>query len=104
MLAASREEYQDIEDPSLEQRCLMCHVTAGQNPFAEWRAGARAQDEGVGCEACHGPGSAYLAREIMEGSQAFLANGGRILDELTCRKCHRDTAFEFLEKLQRIKH
>jgi hypothetical protein len=104
LLAASREEYSNIEDPSREPRCLMCHVTAAQNPLAEWRSGARPENEGVGCEACHGPGSAYMAREIMSNREAFLANGGRIPDELTCRECHRDEAFNFLERLDRIQH
>ena len=103
-LAASREEYREITDPSQDQRCLMCHVTAAQNPFAEWRSGARGSDEGVGCEACHGPGSGYITAEIMTSRQAFLANGGRIPDELTCRHCHRDEAFDFTERLARIRH
>jgi hypothetical protein len=41
-----------ISDPSEELRCLKCHTSGG----------GRAQDskgEGVGCEACHGPGSDY---------------------------------------------
>lgn len=104
LLATSREEYSDIEDPSREYRCLMCHLTAAQNPLAQWRVGARAMDEGVGCEACHGPGSTYMAREIMVHRQAFLANGGRLPDELTCRRCHRDEAFDLLERLHRIRH
>lgn len=104
LLAANREDYSDITDPSLEQRCLMCHITAAQNPHAEWTNDARAVDEGVGCEACHGPGSAYMAVEIMRNRDLFLANGGRIPDESTCRECHRDEAFVFLERLARIKH
>jgi hypothetical protein len=94
-LAASREEYRDITDPSEDGRCLMCHVTAAQNPFAQWAPGKRGSDEGVGCEACHGPGSAYMTQEVMGDREAFLANGGRIPDELTCRSCHRDEAFDY---------
>jgi hypothetical protein len=104
LLATNREEYSDIENPSQEQRCLMCHVTAAQNPLSEWRTDARAEDEGVGCEACHGPGSAYMAREVMTDREAFLANGGRLPDELTCRNCHRDEAFDFIERLLRLGH
>lgn len=104
LLAASREEYSDIEDPSREPRCLMCHLTAAQNPLAQWQSGSRPENEGVGCEACHGPGSAYMAPETMSDRSTFLANGGRIPDELTCRECHRDEAFNFLERLNRIRH
>ena len=102
-LAASREDYRDIEDPSQEERCIMCHVTAAQNSMASFEEGYQAA-EGVGCESCHGPGSAYMAPEIMADREAFLANGGRIPDQLTCRACHRDEAFVFTKRLERIRH
>jgi len=35
---------------------------------------------------------------------AFLANGGIIPNELTCRTCHRDAGFRFLERIRRIAH
>jgi hypothetical protein len=103
-LAASREEYRDMTDPSLDQRCLMCHVTASQNPDARWEPGVNGRDEGVGCEACHGPGSAYATLENMSDPEAFLANGGRIPDVLTCRECHRDERFDHRERRERIRH
>jgi hypothetical protein len=103
-LAASREEYRDITDPSRAEGCVMCHMTAAQNPQARWREGAQGFNEGVGCEACHGPGSAYMAPEIMADREAFLANGGRIPDRLTCRGCHRDEAFSFSIRWERIRH
>jgi len=40
----------------------------------------------------------------MKDREAFLANGGRIPDELTCRTCHRDEAFNFTDRLERIRH
>ena len=104
LLAAGRDEYSDITDPSQEPRCIMCHLTAAQEPLAAWSAEIPPATEGVGCEACHGPGSAYTSAEIMADRGAFLANGGRIPDELTCRQCHRDEAFDFLERLVRIEH
>ena len=36
-----------------------------------------------------------MSPEIMSDREAFLANGGRIPDELTCRACHRDEAFDY---------
>jgi len=102
-LAAGRDEYRDITDPSREERCLMCHVTAAQNPLASLGAGFNASD-GVGCEACHGPGAAYMDPEVMGNREAFLASGGRTPDELTCRECHRDEAFRFPDRLERIRH
>jgi len=41
-----------IADPASDKRCLKCHTTGGgQSPVTA--------KEGVGCEACHGPGSEY---------------------------------------------
>ncbi|MGB5552954.1 MAG: ankyrin repeat domain-containing protein, partial [Thermoanaerobaculia bacterium] len=57
-LAASREDYTDITDPAGEPRCRMCHLTAAQNPDAVFKEDYD-QRQGVGCEACHGPGSSY---------------------------------------------
>lgn len=41
-----------IEDPSRDRKCLTCHTTGGGGH-------EKTRDEGVGCEACHGPGSDY---------------------------------------------
>ena len=81
----------------------MCHVTGGQNALATFAEGFGI-DEGVGCEACHGPGGAYAKRGVMSDRDAFLAKGGVVPGELTCRACHRDAAFNFLEALERIRH
>jgi hypothetical protein len=102
-LASVRDEYRDIEDPSSEWRCLKCHVTGAQDQVAGPAATFR-QEEGVGCEACHGPGSAYVAPAIMTDREAFLANGGRIPDESTCRTCHEDDQFRYEERMPRIAH
>jgi len=102
-LAASREEYRDITDPSREGRCLMCHVTGAQNSLATFGE-AFSDNQGVGCEACHGPGAAYTDPAVMADREAFLASGGKIPDEVTCRECHRDEGFRFLERLERIRH
>jgi putative hemolysin len=41
-----------IKNPGTDKACLKCHTTGGGQ--SEHTA-----DEGVGCESCHGPGSAY---------------------------------------------
>jgi hypothetical protein len=102
-LASIRDEYSDIEDPSAEWRCLKCHVTGAQDFDSEVTAGFR-QEEGVGCEACHGPGSAYVDAAVMADRELFLANGGRIPDEATCRGCHEDDRFDYAERLPLIAH
>jgi hypothetical protein len=102
-LAASREVYRDITDPSVEYRCLKCHIIGPLDPGATF-ADTFDRTEGVACEGCHGPGSAYIAPEIMTDREAFLANGGIIPDEFTCRTCHRDPGFQYLERIRRIAH
>ena len=102
-LAAIKDEYSDIETPSTEWRCLKCHITGEQDlegRFAE----SFTQKEGVGCEACHGPGSAYIDPQIMSDRHLYLENGGRIPDERTCRNCHEDDRFQFDERLSEISH
>lgn len=102
-LAVSKEDYEDITEPAAEPRCRMCHLTAAQNSEAVFRDDYD-QHQGVGCEACHGPGSAYVDPEIMKNREAFMANAGRVPDELTCRTCHRGEAFNFMDRLERIRH
>jgi hypothetical protein len=102
-LAHQRQQYHDITAPLQEQRCLMCHTTGAQDPDALF-AQTFAQDEGVGCEACHGPGSAYIDSEVMADRDSFLAHGGSVPDEQTCRRCHRNDRFEFAEWWPQIAH
>jgi len=103
-LAKRRPHYRDLEEPINDDRCLLCHVTGSQDPEALFAASFRPQ-EGVSCEACHGPGSLYATAEVMADRNAFLANGGRIPDESTCRTCHRNSVnFDFDEMWPKIAH
>jgi hypothetical protein len=103
-LARLRPHYQDLEDPIADDRCLLCHVTGSQDPDSLFEASYRPQ-EGIGCEACHGPGSQYATAEVMANREAFLANGGRIPDEVTCKGCHRNSDnFDWAEKWPKIAH
>lgn len=46
-----------ITEPKTDNRCLKCHTTGGgQSPVTA--------NEGVGCEACHGPGSEYYRANV----------------------------------------
>jgi len=103
-LAKLRPHYQDLESPISDQRCLLCHVTGAQNPDALFAESFR-PEEGVSCEACHGPGSEYIEPETMADREAFLAAGGRIPDENTCRSCHRNSdRFNWAEWSPKIAH
>lgn len=103
-LGRLRPQYADLESPIADDRCLLCHVAGRQEDDALFAATYR-EEEGVSCEACHGPGSLYMDPEIMADREAFLANGGRIPDESTCRGCHRRSEeFDFAEFSEKIRH
>jgi len=103
-LARLRPHYGDLEAPISDGRCLLCHVTGTQDPDNLFATGYR-QEEGVSCEACHGPGSEYIDPEVMADREAFLANGGIIPDARTCRGCHRaGERFDFATWWPKIAH
>lgn len=103
-LARLRPHYQDLESPIADDRCLLCHVTGSQDPDALFETSYRPQ-EGIGCEACHGPGSEYATADVMANREAFLAKGGRIPDADACRSCHRVSEnFDWAEMWPKIAH
>ena len=53
-----------IEDPQKADECLACHVT-GFGVDAKLKGPKLTLEEGVSCEACHGPGSAYKSKKVM---------------------------------------
>jgi hypothetical protein len=80
-------------------KCLGCHVT-------DVKAAA---DEGVGCEACHGPGSAYKKMSVMKDRQKSIENGMVVPNEETCKRCHNKNSptfkgFDFNEFFKKIDH
>lgn len=70
------------EDQRSNRICLDCHTT-GVSEAGEVL-------EGVQCEACHGPGSAYSEKSIMEDRARAIAAGLVIPDQNTCVRCHTD--------------
>jgi hypothetical protein len=103
-LARLRPHYHDVTGPLEDERCLLCHVTGAQDEDALFAATFR-REEGVTCEACHGPGSDYSDPEVMADRAAFLAHGGVVPDEATCRRCHRNSdRFDFGEKWPEVAH
>jgi len=55
-----------IADPQKADECLACHVT-GFGVDAKLKGPKLTMEEGVSCEACHGPGSAYKSKKVMVG-------------------------------------
>jgi len=68
------------EEQQKDKACLSCHAT-----------GMDAKGNLLGnvqCEACHGPGSEYKSKKIMEDRELAIENGLLIPDAETCVHCH----------------
>jgi hypothetical protein len=80
-----------LGDPQLETACLKCHATQasmGAGVLVNEK-GNYSDSEGVGCESCHGPGSDYKPKKIMEDTEAAKAAGLVMIKTADgCTKCH----------------
>jgi hypothetical protein len=87
------------DEEKKNEECVGCHVT-----------GTTAEDvllEGIQCEACHGPGSAYKSAKIMskkkwkadpEGQKKLALEAGLIMPtEEVCTGCHNKKSPTFKE-------
>ena len=75
-------------------RCVACHVTNARN-FAETTApkdrGPEANDHGIGCERCHGPGANHeKAMDLGFSDHAIASPTGMSAEAVTkvCAECH----------------
>jgi hypothetical protein len=75
-----------IADPTKEAKCLKCHST--YDAAAANLRGGILPTEGVSCETCHGPGSAYKAPTIMKNLAQAKQNGLIVPNEKVCLTCH----------------
>jgi len=97
-----------IEDPQKSGKCLRCHVTA--YGVARKLVGVRfSMKDGVQCESCHGPGSAYKKLSVMKNPEMAVKNGLILPDEKKCLGCHNEEnpfhkPFEFEEEFRKIAH
>jgi hypothetical protein len=81
-----------IADPAKDAKCLKCHSTFDRAD-AKLRGGILAT-EGVSCESCHGPGSAYKSPTIMKNLVQSKAAGLIVPDKALCVQCHnKDNPF-----------
>lgn len=90
--------------------CLKCHVS-GYDVDSSLLGKKFKMEDGVQCETCHGPGSEYKSKKIMEDKKLAVANGLMVYDniETLCVKCHNDESpvfkgFNFEERWAKIKH
>ena len=81
-------------------KCVVCHVV-GLGRETGYRIGEGETDRaGVGCEVCHGPGSAHL-----EAPSA--ATIKRTPEAVLCIECHHgvhDDDFNYEHKIQLVSH
>jgi len=101
-----------VTNPQTDARCLKCHVTAATLPAAR-RAPRFDQTEGVGCEACHGPGEFYKAKstmcQITTGQLQPACVGLVVPTEQVCVTCHNQQSptykpFNFQTFSRKIAH
>jgi hypothetical protein len=99
------------EEPQKSADCLSCHVTA--YGVADSLKTKVTLEEGVSCEACHGPGSDYgpikVMRALTAGKQDPKEVGLWAQTEELCVKCHNEDSptykpFKFKEAVQAIAH
>ena len=93
--------------------CLKCHVI-GYDVAADLLDKNFDYKDGVQCETCHGPGSAYKTISIMKDKTKAVAAGLKLLKddaeiEKFCLTCHNDKSpmfkgFNFKEMWPKIKH
>lgn len=94
--------------------CLKCHVT-GHDAAADKKEDKFKVEDGVQCESCHGPGSEYKSKKVMQDRKAAIEKGMAAIlvkdgtAEKQCITCHNSESptykeFKFAEMWEKIKH
>lgn len=92
------------------KECLKCHAI-GYDANKSLIGEKFSIEDGVQCETCHGPGSEYKSKKVMEDRKLAIVNGLILYDkpEELCKKCHNEESpfykeFNFKEMWAKIKH
>jgi len=90
--------------------CLKCHAS-GYNVDAALLGEKFKVEDGVQCETCHGPGSDYKSKKVMENREEAVKNGLIVREKIEdfCIGCHNAESptyveFNFEESWAKIKH
>jgi hypothetical protein len=105
MALTSEEVKAKVPDAPENPKCLKCH-----SPLFE--KAPELKEEGVTCEVCHGPGSAYKKLSIMKSREESVKNGLIVYDSpeaiktqcLTCHEMAHEKTFDFEAAWEKIKH
>ncbi len=109
-MVAEQFEGGPVSEPTRSARCLDCHATAARVDPAYISTDFHFE-EGVQCEACHGPGADHAQDPQVPTLGSELA--ARSVDGTTCSICHRPPpshsilereSFNRLKGLRRIAH
>lgn len=97
-----------IADPQKAAECLRCHV-AGHGVDAARLTEKYKVEDGVSCEACHGPGGDYWKMNVMKDPALSSAAGLAKPTEATCKGCHNADSptfkgFDFATDSAKIAH
>ncbi len=103
---------QDLrEEAERDPECLGCHATPLQvraEAEAEAEVGiAYRQEEGVGCESCHGPGGAHAADPQHAPIRSLRSRSPECFVEAVCQRCHTenwDPGWDLHERLPLVSH
>ena len=92
------------------KECLKCHVS-GYDVDKSLLGEKFYIEDGVQCETCHGAGSEYKTKKVMEDRKLAIENGLVFYEkpEELCKKCHNEESpfykgFNFKEMWAKIKH
>jgi len=92
-------------DPQKSSACLRCHSTG--NGEEQLFLPTFSITEGVGCEACHGPGSEHLDDAITAGEGVARGVGLKTATRDTCIPCHEgahEKPFTYNQPFEEIAH
>lgn len=86
-------------DPQNAPECLKCHTTG----YGAAHAASSTIDQGVTCEACHGPGADYMFDAVMRDPRGAMAAGLKKPTAETCAACHAKK-FDVAAGMKKIAH
>ncbi|MCP5068183.1 MAG: hypothetical protein GY946_16600 [bacterium] len=78
-----------VSDPQNDEKCVKCHTT-GYGVPEDQLSSKYTRDEGVQCEACHGPGRDYRKKKIMIDKELAKEKGLIPQSAEVCVGCHND--------------
>jgi len=108
--SAEAKKFSKEADPSKDAKCLKCH-TSGSGIAANLVGTKFKMEDGVQCETCHGPGSAYKSMAVMKNKAEAQKKGlmAHADIEKFCKTCHNSESptfkgFDFKVMWAKIAH